>query len=77
MADHGQIVGDKQVGKAEPLLQLLQNIDYLGLDGHIQSRDWLIAHNKLRLRRQGPGNADSLPLAAGKLVGIAVDVIRL
>ena len=36
MPHHGQVVGNEQVGEAEFVLQLLQNIDYLGLYGHVQ-----------------------------------------
>ena len=67
--DDVQVVGDEQVGQAQALLQVRQQVDDLGLDGHVQGRDGLVADDKLRLDGQGPGNADALALAAGKLVG--------
>ena len=72
MPHHRQVVGNKQVGEAEFVLQLLQNIDHLGLYGHVQGGNGLVADDKLRFRGQGSGDADSLPLSAGELVGIAV-----
>ena len=57
-------MGNEQIGKMKLILQLLQYIDNLGLDGYIQGRYRLIADNKLRLRSQSPGYADSLPLSA-------------
>ena len=57
-------MGNEQIGKMKLILQLLQYIDNLGLDGYIQGRYRLIADNKFRLRSQSPGYADSLPLSA-------------
>ena len=36
MLYHCQIMGDKKIGEAELLLQILEQIDHLGLDGNIQ-----------------------------------------
>lgn len=52
MAHHGQIVTDKQIGKAVFILQFFQNIDYLCLDGHIKCRNRLVTYNELRIGRQ-------------------------
>ena len=46
-----QVVGDEQVGQVEPILQLLQEVDYLLLDRYIQSRDGLFGNNKVRPHR--------------------------
>ncbi|MNC39681.1 hypothetical protein D3C75_883510 [compost metagenome] len=70
MLDHGQVMGDEQIGQAQPLLQFLQELDDLRLDGHIQRRQGFVADYKLRLYRQCPGDADPLPLAAGELMGV-------
>ena len=59
------------------LLQLPQKIDDLRLHGHIQSGHRLVANNKLRFQRQRPGDADALPLPAGKFVGVTVFVKAL
>ena len=70
-----QVVGDEHIGQVQLLLQILQQIDDLALNGNVQSGDGLIAHNKLRLNGQSAGNADTLTLTAGKLVREAVGVL--
>jgi len=37
MLDHGQVVGDEEIGEAELSLEVLEKIDHLGLDGDIQA----------------------------------------
>ena len=70
-------MGHKQVGDPHLILNLLQQVDDLGLDGHIQGRDRLVTDNESGIQGHGPGNGDPLPLAAGKLMGIPADVVRL
>ena len=60
-------MGDEQEGEAVLGLQVLEQVDDLGLDRHIQRRDRLVGHDQLRLHQQRPGNADPLALASGKL----------
>ena len=45
----GQIVGDEQIGEAELLLQLLQQVDDLPLDRHVERGDRLVAHDDARI----------------------------
>ena len=54
-----------------------QQVDDLCLDGDVQRRDRLIADDELRVHSQGAGDADPLPLAAGKLVGVPAHVVGL
>src|SRR5215475_5063291 len=61
---HRQIVGDEQVRQVELLLQLLQQVDDLGLNGHVQRRHRLVTHNKLGVDGQRAGHPDALPLPA-------------
>ena len=72
MLDNTQIMGDKEVGQFMLFLQLLEQVDDLCLDGDIQSGDGLVADNKFRIQSKSTGDADALPLSAGKLMGIAV-----
>ena len=72
---HRQVMGNEQIGEVVFLLQFDQQVDDLGLDGHIQSRNRLIADDELRFHRQGPGNTDTLALAAGQLMGKPVGII--
>ena len=53
------------------LLQVLQKVDDLGLDGNVQGGHRFIAHDEPGLQDQGPRDADALALTAGKGVGIA------
>ena len=73
---HGQVVGNEHVGQAEFVLQVPQKIEHLGLDGHIQSRDRLVADHQLGVQGQGSGHGHPLALASGKFVGIALGVGR-
>ena len=75
--DDRQIVGDEEIGEAELLLQVLQQIDDLGLDRHVERRDRLVADDQLGLDRERARDADALALAAGELVRIAAHVIGL
>ncbi len=66
----------KQVGQPPLPLQVLQQVDNLGLDGHVQGGHRLIAHHHLGVKDQRPCKANPLPLSPGKLVGIAIEVLR-
>ena len=61
---------DEQVGQFQLALQILQEIDDLGLDGHIESRYRLVADDETRLQREGASDADALALPAGELMRI-------
>ena len=61
--DHRQVVGNKDIGQAKLLLQVLQEVQNLCLHRHVERGDSLVTNNQLRLHRQGPRNADALALA--------------
>ena len=70
-----QVVGDKEVGQIHLFLQILEQVEHLGADRNVQRP------KPARRRRpisgfvdQGPGDDDSLTLAAGKFVRIFVQV---
>ena len=71
MAHQPQIMGDEQHGQAEPLLQLEQQIDDLGLDRDVEGRDQLVGDQAFGLDGERARNADALALAAAELMGIA------
>src|SRR6185369_8627100 len=52
-----------------------EQVHDLRLDGYVQGRYRLVAHDQLRPKGDGPRNTDALPLAAGKLVRVAVVVL--
>jgi hypothetical protein len=75
VAHHRQVMGDEQVGEPELVLEALEQVDDLGLDGDIQRRDRLVADDDLRSEGQATGDADALALAAGELVRVASQVV--
>ena len=72
--DDGEVVGDEQVGQAELLLEVVEQVQHLALDRHVEGGDRLVADDELRVERERPGDPDALALAAGELVRVAVDV---
>jgi hypothetical protein len=67
---HGQVVGNKQQGQVELGLELGEEVEDLGLDGHVESRHRLIGHNQTGPQDQSPGNSDSLALTTRELMRI-------
>ena len=66
---HGtQIMRNKQIRELQPALKVLQEVQYLGLNGNIQCADGLVAYDEPGSDRQGAGNSDSLSLPAAELV---------
>ncbi len=75
MLDHPEIVRNEKIGEMHLLLELLEEIDDLRLDGDIQGGDRLIGYDELRIHGQCPGDADPLPLAAAELMRITIVVL--
>ena len=75
MAHHAEVVRDEQVGQVQLVLQVLQQVEDLGLDRHVERRDGLVRHDQPRVEGEGPGHADPLALAARELVRVAVEVL--
>src|SRR5262249_17960662 len=76
MLDDRKIMGDKQIGEPELLLQVLQEIDDLGLDRYIQRRHRFVADDQLWLDSERTRDTDALALTAGELVRVAAHIIR-
>ena len=68
---HQQVMGDEQIGQAQLFLQVMEHVDDLCLDRNVQGGNRLVTDDEFRIDRQGAGDADTLALAAGELVGIA------
>jgi hypothetical protein len=77
VADDGKIMGDEEIGQVELRLELLEQVDHLGLNGHVERADRLVADNELRFQRERSGNSDALTLAAAELVRVAVRKVRV
>ena len=70
--DDGDVVRDEQIGEAELLLQIAQEVDDLRLHRDVERRHRLVADDEARIERQGAGDADPLALTAGEFVRVAV-----
>ena len=66
MLHHRQVVGNKQICKAKLLLQVVQEIQNLGLNRDVQRRYRLIADNKGGFKDSA---LNPLPLPAAELMG--------
>jgi hypothetical protein len=56
-------------------LQILEQIEDLRLNGDVEGGDRLVRNDQLRGRDQCAGDSDSLSLAAGELMWVAVVVL--
>ena len=65
-----QIMRDIEVGKVETLLQIPQQVQNLGPDGHIKRRNRFIQHYQVRVQGQGACNGDPLSLSTTELMRI-------
>ena len=63
-------MGDEENGHLEPLAQVVDEVEDLGLDSHIEGCRRLVGYEQLRLTGKGDGDHDALAQAAGELVGI-------
>jgi hypothetical protein len=71
VGDNRQIMADQDVGEGELSLELLEEVQDLGLDGDVECACWLIADDDIRAERKGARDGDALALATGELVGVA------
>src|SRR5208282_4384262 len=71
--DDRDVVGDEQIGEAELLLQITQQVDDLRLYRYVECGNRLVADDEAGVERQCPGDADALALSAGEFVRIAIE----
>lgn len=64
VSDDREIVGDEQIGKAMSTLQVLHQVDDLGLHGHIERRDRFVGDDKSRVDGNSASDPDTLTLSA-------------
>ena len=74
--DDAHVVGDEEVGQPELALELLEQVQDLRLDRHVERGDRLVADDQVGFEDERPGDPDPLALAAGELVRIAARVVR-
>ncbi|MPM33936.1 hypothetical protein SDC9_80517 [bioreactor metagenome] len=77
MVNDQQIVCNEEIRNVQLLLQVFKRVDNLRLNGNVQRGNRLVANDELGVDRQRAGNADSLALTAGELVGIAAGVLTV
>ena len=70
MGDDAEIVGDEDIGEAHLILQLLQEVEDLGLDGDIEGGDRFVGDDEIGLADEGACDADALALAAAEGMGV-------
>ena len=63
-------MGDQHDGGVDLILQVAQQVQNLGLDGHVQSRGGLVGDDQAGIAGQGHGDHDTLTHTAGQLVGV-------
>ena len=75
VADDAEVVGDEDVRQAEVVLEVVEQVDDLGLDRDVERRTGSSSTISLRIDGERAGDADPLALTAGELVREAVDVL--
>ena len=72
------VMGDEKDGHPLLVLQRLDEIEDLALDGHVQRRRRLVGNEQLRLRRQGHRDHHALAHASRELVRkLVVPILRV
>lgn len=69
---HAEVVGDEEVGVVVLLLEVVEEVEHLGLHADVEGGDALVADDQLGLQDEGAGYAHALALASAELVGVAV-----
>lgn len=72
--DDREIVADEYVTERPTALQINEKFENLFLHQHIQRRDRLVQDDEFGIERQCTGDRDALPLSAGELMWVSVDV---
>ena len=77
VAHDRQIVRHEKIGQPHLHLEIFEEIDDAGADRNVQRGDRLVQHDHFGIQSQSAGNANALPLAARKLLWVAVRMFRL
>jgi hypothetical protein len=73
---HAQVVGDEQVRQTCASLKLAEQVDDLGLHGHIERAHRLVGDDQLGPRGESARDPQALALPARELVRVATEHIR-
>src|SRR6185295_12722183 len=74
VVDYREIVADEHQREAELLLQILEQVQNLRLDRHVERRDRFVADHHVGPEREGTRDADALALAAREGVRVAAEL---
>lgn len=69
--DDAEVVRDEQEAEAETALQLVEEVEHLGLHGDVEGGHGLVADEHVGAGREGARDGDALTLAAGEPRGTA------
>src|SRR5438093_11087851 len=72
-----EVVGDEEVRQVKLLLEVLEQVQDLRLDGHVKSAGGLVEDDETRIQREGPRNPDSLPLPPAEFMREPIRVLRV
>jgi hypothetical protein len=70
VANNCQVVRHEEIGDAQFLLQVHQQVHHLRLHGHVQCGHGFVADDQFRVECQRARDAQPLALAAGKLIRV-------
>ncbi len=68
-------MGEEQIGQIELSLELVEQVEDLRLDRHVEGRRRLVEDDQLRVEGDGPGDGEPLPLTARELMGVAIEML--
>ena len=74
--EHGQIVGDEQHRQPHLVLELVQQLEDLGLDHHVERRGGFVRDDQARAARERHRDHHPLLLPARQLVRVVADAPR-
>ena len=69
-----EVVGNENIGEVEFGFEFVEQIQHLSLNGNIKGGNGFVADDEFWVYGEGAGDGDALPLAAGKFVGVSVEV---
>src|SRR5439155_11697483 len=75
VAYHGQVVRDEEIREPELVLQIREQVDDLGLGGHVERAHGLVAHEQARVQSQRARDGNALTLSPRELVRIPPQVM--
>ena len=69
---HAEVVRDKQIGQPEVILEFAEQVEDLGLDGHVQGRTGSSHMTMSGLSARARAHGQPLALPAAEFMGVAV-----